>query len=136
MPSLRLALLSVAPLFLMACSPSHPAACRQADELRLRMAPLGDKASSDLQARLSSLDASCRNGLAPSSSQREIACDSARAQARRIEKLGPAASPEQRALLQEAQARCQSEAASEHGFFQPDLPDDPASRAKRLRDTP
>lgn len=132
----RLALLSLAAVLLSACAPSRPAACFQADDLRRRMAPLGDKASSDLKARLASLDASCRNGLAPSSSQREIACDSARAQQQRVDKLGPAASPEQLQLLQEVKSRCQSETATDQGFFRPNYPDDPASRAKRLRETP
>jgi hypothetical protein len=123
-------------LLLAGCAPSRPTACFQADELRQRMAPLGDRASSDLKARLASLDASCRNGLAPSSSPREVACDSARTQQQHVDKLGAAASPEQLLLLQEVKGRCQSEAAEDRGFIQPNLPDDPASRAKRLRETP
>jgi len=121
-------------LLLAGCS--RPTTCLQADELRQRMAPLGDKASSELRTRLADLDARCRSATAPSTGQREIACDSARAQQQRVEKLGPAASPEQRQLLQEAQARCQSDAASDHSFFHQDGPDDPASRAKALRQTP
>lgn len=138
MPSSRLLLTAsfASLLVLSACAPSRPAACFQADELRQRMAPLGDKASSDLRARLASLDANCRNGLTPGSSQREVACDSARAQQQRIDKLGPATSPEQLQLLQEVKGRCQSETATDQGFFRPNYPDDPASRAKRLRQTP
>jgi len=123
-------------LVLAGCS--RPTACLQADELRQRLAPLGDKASSDLRTRLADLDARCRSANAPSTGQREIACDSAKAQAQRIDKLGSAASPEQLQLLKDSQARCQSETASERGFLLPrdEGPDDPASRAKALRKTP
>lgn len=125
-------------LLLAGCSPSRPTTCLQADELRQRMAPLGDKASSELRTRLANLDASCRSATAPSRGQREIACDSARAQAQRIDKLGSAASPEQLQLLREVQSRCQSESAAERGFLLPrdEGPDDPVSRAKALRQTP